>query len=619
MLIKRLNLPCTYVLRGICIFASLLAWSATSVSHAQSFDLKSLNFDQGSIASGTALAFGPDNRLYATEVDGDVWMYTIERDDQSANYNVVSAQNIALVKSIPNHDDNGQPGGPDNRQVTGITVGGSAAAVEVYVSSSDKRVGAGGGGGDANLDTNSGVITRLTCPSGIGQNNQCSSWEAVDLVRGLPRSEENHATNGMELVTINGVKFLIVSSGGFTNAGAPSNNFTFTTEYALSAAVLAVDLTALEALPILTDGSRSYVYDLPTLDDPTRPNVNGIDDPDNPGYDGIDPGDPFGGNDGLNQAKMVVGSPVQMFSPGYRNTYDLVVTASGAVYVTDNGANGGWGGYPEFEGTPNVNNNYRPGEPGSSGPDTAGNSGMGIDPDPQVNNDDHLNKVTTDIQSYVFGSVYGGHPTPVRANPNAGLYTRAEENDPGETHTGPLVGGVCDDGESGSGGFCEVFRTQIYDPDGSTSGSTTDPLIALPADWPPVDLALINADDADYRQPHNSGADLNPDGDEDITVTTWPNNTNGICEYTASNFAGAMQGNLIAGKSGGQLHRVILDGNGDLEHARGQQIHDQRRQPARRGMRWRQRTFPGHDLGDNVRQPDCHSGAAGFRGMHSPG
>ena len=32
----------------------------------------------------------------------------------------------------------------------------------------------------------------------------------------------------------------------------------------------------------------------------------------------------------------------EIFAPGFRNTYDLSVTKSGAVYVTDNGANGGW-------------------------------------------------------------------------------------------------------------------------------------------------------------------------------------------------------------------------------------------------------------------------------------
>ena len=70
----------------------------------------------------------------------------------------------------------------------------------LYVSSSDPRIGAGPNLGDTNLDTNSGVISRLTrTPQG---------WEKVDLVRGLPRSEENHATNGMHLDEATGTLYV---------------------------------------------------------------------------------------------------------------------------------------------------------------------------------------------------------------------------------------------------------------------------------------------------------------------------------------------------------------------------------------------------------------------------
>ncbi|MDZ7800729.1 MAG: hypothetical protein U5K81_08060 [Trueperaceae bacterium] len=128
--------------------------------------------------------------------------------------------------------------------------------------------------------------------------------------------------------------------------------------------MLSVDLDALEAMEVKSDASGDYVYDLPTLDDPTRTNES----------DGSDPGDPFGGNDGLNQARIVFGGPVQVYSPGYRNAYDLVITlvwASSTSY--DNGANDGWGGYPEYEESYDCTNAFLSGEPGSSspGPDPA--------------------------------------------------------------------------------------------------------------------------------------------------------------------------------------------------------------------------------------------------------
>ncbi|MBC2840231.1 malectin domain-containing carbohydrate-binding protein [Robiginitalea sp. SC105] len=500
----------------------LLLCAAGSVQ-AQSFSSSQLNFNgNGGVNQGTSLMFGPDGRLYVLQLNGTIDIFTIQRNGVD-DYVVTASEELLLVKNIPNHNDDGSSNANNNREATGITVAGTASNPVIYATSSDSRVG--GPGGDANLDTNSGVITRITWTG--------SSWDAVDIVRGLPRSEENHATNGLEFVTIGGTDYLIVASGGFTNAGSPSDNFAWTTEYALSAAILSVNLTMLEAMPIQNDGVRNYIYDIPTLDDPTRANANGITDPDSPGYNGIDVNDPWGGNDGLNQAMVVEGGPVQIFSPGYRNSYDLVVTQDGKVYATDNGANGGWGGLPVNEGTANVNNDYISSEPGSS-------ASVGGE---QVNNQDHLTLITTDIQSYTFGSFYGGHPAPVRANPaGAGLFTNPEVNS-----YNPAT---------------SVFRTLIYDPDGSTPGSTTNPNIALPANWPPVPVSLANPDEGDWRGPGIG----NPDGPSDVLVTTWGTNTNGIDEYTASNFAGAMQGNLLAGTNGGALRRVELNASGNLDN-----------------------------------------------------
>jgi len=532
------------IFRRIAILIVFTSFFGAIKSLGQSFDLTTLDFNgNGSVSNGTSLQFGPDGRLYVLQLKGQIKVFTIEREEGQVDYNVTDYEEILSVKNIPNHDDDGSSHGSKDREATGITVAGTADNPVVYVTSSDYRVG--GPSGDKNLDTNSGVITRLKW-IGNSVDDPMGYWEVVDIVRGLPRSEENHATNGLEFVSINGDDYLIVSSGGLTNAGSPSTKFAYITEYALSGAVLSINLTMLEGMPIQEDpnSGRDYIYDLPTLDDPTRANVNGIEDPNDNNYNGIDINDPWGGNDGLNMSKVVEGGPVQIFSPGYRNTYDLVVTESGAVYVTDNGANGGWGGFPTNEGDENlVDNNYRAGEPGSS--NTEGNE--------KVDNEDHLNLVTTDIQNYVFGSVYGGHPCPVRANPGvpyasgnfpynpggAGLYTKlsADQYAPSDNHPD------------------DYFRTQILSP-----GDPDFAKYSLPVDWPPVPPSLANAADADWRGPSVT----NPDGPEDIVVTTWNNNTNGIDEYTASNFDGAMKGNLIAGKSGGSLHRVILNSDGSV-------------------------------------------------------
>ncbi|MDX1766564.1 MAG: malectin domain-containing carbohydrate-binding protein, partial [Arenibacter troitsensis] len=504
------------------VFFFLFILGINQINAQINFSQSNLDFNgNGNALVTTSLKFGPDGRLYFAEYSGTIKALTIERNGPS-DYKVINTEVITGISGIQNHNDDGSPDSSTLRQTTGITVAGTSANPIIYATSSDFRIGGGvnGGSGDTGLDTNSGVITRFSWNG--------STWDVVDIVRGLPRSEENHATNGLEFVTVSGIDYLIVAQGGHTNGGSPSINFNYAMEYALSGAILSINLDMLEALPIQNDNGRNYIYDIPTLDDPTRPNANGITDPNTPGYNGIDVNDPFGGNDGLNQAMIVPNGPVQIFSPGYRNAYDLVITESGAVYVTDNGANGGWGGFPENEGTALVTNNYVPGEPGSSSPSGG----------EQINNEDHLQLITTDIQNYVFGSYYGGHPNPIRANPNgAGLYTT-----PNAT--------------SNAGA---VFRTLIYDPDGSTPGSTTDASIGLPANWPPVPSA--NPVEGDWRGPGIA----NPDGPVDDIVTIWGTNTNGIDEYTATNFGGAMQGDLLAGTNFSQLRRVELNPDGSLE------------------------------------------------------
>ena len=186
----------------------------------------------------------------------------------------------------------------------------------------------------------------------------------LDLVRGLPRSEENHAANGMALDPATNT--LYIAQGGNTNMGAPSNNFALLPEYALSAAILSVDLDAI----------GNTTYDLPTLDDETRPGT-------------ADANDPFGGNDGKNQAKLVPGGPVQVYAPGFRNPYDVVITQAGGMYTIDNGANAGWGDVPVNEGAPRRNCTNAVNEPGINRPDNLHSAGPGY---------------------------YAGHPNPTRAN-----------------------------------------------------------------------------------------------------------------------------------------------------------------------------------------------------------
>lgn len=430
----------------------------------------------------TSLEFGPDGRLYVSTQSGFIEALTIERTGPG-DYRVLATETIHLVREIPNHNDDATPHAVAERQVTGILTAGTPANPVLYVTSSDYRIGGKAGAADTNLDTNSGILSRLT-------RDNLGVWSKLDLVRGLPRSEESHSANGLAFDPATGN--LLVTQGGNTNAGAPSNNFAFLSETALSAAILTIDLAAIDAMPVQGSGNHAWIYDLPTLDDPDRPNLP----------DGSDPGDPFGGNDGLNQAKLVPGGPVQIYSPGFRTPYDIVVTENGRIYVIDNAGNQGWGGTPiaiDPSDPSTATNDYDPTEPGSTFPDANGE---------QVTNMDTLHHVTGP-------GYYAGHPNPIRANPaGAGLYTH-----------------------DGSG----VWRT------------STDPLdpFPLPADWPPVPLGMANPIEGDFQSGNN------PNG-----LKEWGTSTNGIDEYTASNFGGAMTGNLLFVSFGHKLQRLILNESG---------------------------------------------------------
>ncbi|NEU06755.1 hypothetical protein GZH53_00385, partial [Flavihumibacter sp. R14] len=440
-----------------------------------------INFSSSALAgenvsNPTSLQFGPDQRLYVSQQNGTIRVYGIRKNGPN-NYEVTNTETINLIRNIPNHDDDGTLNSTlITRQVTGILVVGSSSNPIIYVASSDSRIGGGGTGGDKNLDTNSGILSKLTWNG--------TAWEKIDIVKGLPRSEENHSSNGLTLDASTNI--LYIAQGGHTNAGSPSNNFAFLTEYALSAAILKIDLNAINSQ---FGGS----YTLPTLDDPSRANS---------GPNGEDINDPWGGNDGLNQAKLVPGGPVQIYSTGYRNAYDVIITKTsgkaGRMYTIDNGANGGWGGYPDKEGTPQVNNAYITGEPGSTTP--------GLNDD-KVNNLDNLHLVSAPGMP----PIYGGHPNPIRANPSgAGLY---------------------------------IFN--------NTTGVGQFSLTPT-SDWPPVPVSMANPVESDFRNP----------GVNDGALYTWPASTNGIAEYTATSFNGELAGDLLAASFDGNIYRIKLNAAG---------------------------------------------------------
>ena len=403
-----------------CLLCCVLVAAA---SHAQ-IGFQTTPISGHGLQNPTTLQFGPDGRLYVGQQNGLIKAYTILRNG-TANYQIVGIETITAVRSMPNRNDDGSLNAAiTDRQVTAIYVTGTATNPVIYVPSSDPRIVVNGTNPPSQtLDTNSGVLSRLTWNG--------SSWQKVDLVRGLPRSEENHSSNGLTLDPSSNLIYMM--QGGHTNTGSPSLFFSKLPEYALSAALLTIDLNVI----------GSTTYDLPTLNDEDRPGVN-------------DANDPFGGNDGKNQAILENTGPVQIYSPGWRNAYDIVLTSKGFLYTVDNGANAGFGAWPT-----NCSNAVVEG--GSSFPD-----GLHLISGP---------------------GYYGGHPNPTRGSQ-------------------------------------------------SNTFNNSNPQSPVP---------FANPTECNFISPGSNGS-----------LATFTASTNGLVEYTASNFSGALQGDLLTASHDGLIYRIPL-------------------------------------------------------------
>ena len=453
----------------------------------------------------TSIQFGPDGRLYVAEQNGTINAFTIAIQNgeyvATANEELLLPNGSEVVKSIQNHNDDGSTSSESNRQVTGIIVTGTAENPVLYVSSSDPRLATFE---DTNLDTNSGIVTQLTWNG--------TEWEAVDIVRGLPRSEENHSVNGMEL-SADGTK-LYLMVGGNTNNGAPSDFFAYTGEYALSGTVLEIDLEDIENRPILTDllggqngTSRQYVYDLPTLDDPTITNVS-----DGVGEDisGLDENGPWGGNDGFNMAILPADAPLRIFADGLRNPYDIELTENGQFYTVDNGSNTDLGGNPvDANGNPTD-------EPGAGEATNTPNDGGAGDPEPLFLLED--------------GGYYG-HPSPSRSN--------------------------------------QDLSWTVYDDDGNPDGSLSPNSVASLADLVPdgVDIAdgfVIDPSKftSDPTRLAQSGIRIERNSAESNALITLGSSSNGLVEYTDDVFSGGLQGSLIVTQFNGNITLLNLSDDG---------------------------------------------------------
>lgn len=314
---KSLVLIALLVIASVGAYLALRFNRSRIITHANNvllYDRGKLRFSlvkDLSVDLPTSLQVGVDGRLYVAEEKGLIKAITLERGAGNS-IRAVGQERIDVITAIPNHHDDGilEPE-VEGRLITGLFATGTTEAPAFFVSSSDPRVYG------TDVDTNSGVISLIRKEGDV--------WVRQNLVCGLPRSRTDHATNGLYFDQEK--QLLYVMQGGNTNAGGPSERSGDLPEYALSGALLQIDLARLPA---------SGCFDLPTLDDPARPGT-------------ADENDPYGGAAGMNQAILDPASPVSIYAAGFRNAYRVVPFRDGFLAI-DNGANQYYGGKPAMRG-----------------------------------------------------------------------------------------------------------------------------------------------------------------------------------------------------------------------------------------------------------------------------
>lgn len=168
-----------------------------------------LIFDRKSytVTSPTNMAWGPDDRLYVTELFGTIHALTFDVDKQVIDDEVITSIGNRLTLGITTDPTST----PDN--------------VILWVAHSNASLFAG--------NPNSGIISKL---SGVGFNIR------EDVITGLPRAIANHATNSIHFGPDSR---LYIAQGGNTGAGGPNlapSEFGDMEEQPLSAALLVADV-----------------------------------------------------------------------------------------------------------------------------------------------------------------------------------------------------------------------------------------------------------------------------------------------------------------------------------------------------------------------------------------
>lgn len=193
--------------------------SADSESPAISFD--QIQLPNVPSKPYSTVVIGPDGKLYASTLLGEILRFTINPDGTLGSYQTITSVQTA----------NG-----GNRSIIGMHFDPLSTATNLVLWVTNNYYWSGG----ANAPEWSGKITRLTGPN----------LETVqDYVVDLPRSVRDHMTNSIEFKSTE-PNVLYVSQGSNSAMGAPDTPWGNRPEQLLTAAVLRVDLSSITAPPL---------------------------------------------------------------------------------------------------------------------------------------------------------------------------------------------------------------------------------------------------------------------------------------------------------------------------------------------------------------------------------
>ena len=306
----------------------------------------------------SSLAFGPDGNLYALTILGEIQRFPVAADGSLGNPTKITSLQRAEGEPRLAIGLAFDPASTPTNPIAWVT------NTYIDVNNFDGSVGNG------IVAPWAGKLTKLSGPN--LENVQ-------DVVIGLPRSSKDHVTNSVAFNPAEpGVVYFV--QGSNTAMGAPDSVWKYQPERVLSGAVLRLDTKLLSGnspLNVQTEDGGTY--------------------------------DPF-----------APGAPLTVYASGTRNSYDLVWTSKGDLYVPANGSAAG-GNVPRYNPIPGTCDRRIDGKP-YTGPTITDTESLprytatGVDATGKTVNVDgwRINEI---LQDYLFKIEKGGYygtPNPKR-------------------------------------------------------------------------------------------------------------------------------------------------------------------------------------------------------------